>query len=31
MDCRSGLNLTEFSNNSAHSSVYGLNIPKLIP
>ncbi|KAM3130389.1 hypothetical protein pb186bvf_017488 [Paramecium bursaria] len=30
-DCRAGLNLTSFFNNSAHSSVYGLNIPKYTP
>ena len=30
-DCRAGLSLTNFSNNSAHSSVYGLNIPKYTP
>ncbi|KAM3136087.1 hypothetical protein pb186bvf_011892 [Paramecium bursaria] len=30
-DCRAGLNLTEFSDNSAHSNFYGLNIPKILP
>ncbi|KAM3142669.1 hypothetical protein pb186bvf_005328 [Paramecium bursaria] len=30
-DCRTGFNLTDFSNNSAHSNIYGLNILKFTP